>query len=615
MKFLINFILSFLLISQPVFATLNEVDKSSGVHRNILNNPGFELGKTYWTASGGTFALVNSGSNLLFGTNSATWDSSATSQTLTATAVTIPKGSYGKNGMAYCSVQTPSGTATHKIQVYDGTNVLSEKVITSNTSPVKDILNFIIPSTGSISLRYISVASNEPLIVLDDCFLGEASDVGTINDQASLVASGYFDTTASCASWTRANAALGAFAADTDCPGPTIGLNPGPGTLQTTDVDLPKFTINSLPPGNYKITWIFGILLNGAANNVYATNDGTTTVQGGSNASNTNGSVTVISTFNYTTTANRTFELYAASPTNTITLDISTNLRRVMFFVERFPSTTSTFYSADVLANSWSGYHDNTCSWARTNTAYGDPTADASCVLVERTNQNFGTVSTSGSVLPAITFTPKRAGRYYVKASLKMAGGTLASHMDFRLWDGTTVVAEEQEDTAVATDIESVTLSGNYVAASTAPVTLSIQDKASSGSVTIAANGATNASAIEWTVIAIDQALPAPVLVNSIVSKANNVVGNEVAEISCTAASSLTQNPGLWLSSIGNRSTATCALTIAAGVFSATPYYCGVTTKAAAVQATACSCSSSTACSVVGASADYSAYVNIVGPR
>lgn len=170
-----SLILSILLASSTALAALTDVDRAEFAAKSILKDSGFETGKAAWVASGGTFSIVTSGTNLLEGKSSATWDSSAAAQTLTSTAVAIPKGLYAQNGEAICYIQTPSGTATHLLEVYDGTNVLGSITVTSSTTPSKAAVNFPFPLSGNIQLRLKSVNANEPLIAIDGCYLGKSS--------------------------------------------------------------------------------------------------------------------------------------------------------------------------------------------------------------------------------------------------------------------------------------------------------------------------------------------------------------------------------------------------------------------------------------------------------
>jgi hypothetical protein len=208
-------------------------------------------------------------------------------------------------------------------------------------------------------------------------------------------------------------------------------------------------------------------------------------------------------------------------------------------------------FRPDLAALSWSGYHDSTCAWARTNTAYGDPAADTTCALVERTNRNFGTVTSylSGSdKLPGIVFTPPRTGRYYVCAAWNYRNGTLAQNINARLWDGTTTIGETMAQEYVASNDIPGSICGILDIASTSSKTISLQTKTPSGTVTIGASGAT--SNVEWSVVAIDQGFPAPILLGSVTSKATGAIKHEAAQItvSNSAAAVVTQMGSSWVS-------------------------------------------------------------------
>ena len=151
---------------------------------NKLKDPGFEASTTSaWTASGGaTTTTTTTAANLGSGAKSYDWDSNSASQTLTSTSVSVTSGDglSGQNGAASCRFKAASGTATHTIQAYDGTNILGSSTITSSTSGyVRTSVNFPFPASGSVSLRVVSVASNEPEIFIDDCYLGLAEGFNT----------------------------------------------------------------------------------------------------------------------------------------------------------------------------------------------------------------------------------------------------------------------------------------------------------------------------------------------------------------------------------------------------------------------------------------------------
>ena len=153
---------------------------SGSAQYNLLTNYGFEDAtfSTDWTASGGTLAAA-AGSNILFNSQGATWDSGAASQTLSYAAITVPQGYKGNNCEGAIYAQTPSGTATHLVQAYDGTNILVSATIVSSTTPRLNTVNFPCPQSGTVALRIISVAADEPLIAIDDAYLGLARNVGS----------------------------------------------------------------------------------------------------------------------------------------------------------------------------------------------------------------------------------------------------------------------------------------------------------------------------------------------------------------------------------------------------------------------------------------------------
>lgn len=157
----------------------NQITRLSGTsalietgNQNLLKNPGWEGGTTDWSASGGTFTTTTTAANIGSGAKAASWNSSAASQTLTSTAVAIPAGAYGRNGVASCNIQGTS--ATHTLQAYDGTNILASQSISSLASYSRTSINFPFPTSGNIQLRLVSVAADEPIIYIDDCYLGLA---------------------------------------------------------------------------------------------------------------------------------------------------------------------------------------------------------------------------------------------------------------------------------------------------------------------------------------------------------------------------------------------------------------------------------------------------------
>lgn len=165
----------------------NQVTKYSGTgglietgSYQIAKNPGFEA-QTYstsWATTGGTLAAATS-TNIFF-SKGATWNSSAASQEFSSDLATVPEGFVGNNCEGSIYIKVPSGTATHTIRVVDNSsNVKASATVINSTYFTKNTLNFPCPASGtSIALQIISVASDEPLIALDEAYLGLARNVG-----------------------------------------------------------------------------------------------------------------------------------------------------------------------------------------------------------------------------------------------------------------------------------------------------------------------------------------------------------------------------------------------------------------------------------------------------
>jgi hypothetical protein len=278
---------------------------------------------------------------------------------------------------------------------------------------------------------------------------------------------------------------------------------------------------------------------------------------------------------------------------------------------------TQTAVRPDQTAQSWSGYHDNTCSWARTNAALGDPTADATCAFTERTNSNFGTVTSyvSGSdKLPGIIFTPSKVGNKY----LVCAGGSAANSNT-----GNTITMDLSDTAPVVIDAipritgtggyeTSFKMCGVYTSTSTAATTIRIRTSNNANATTVYGN-------LEWSVVNISQNTPAPLLVGSVTSNSSGL--ERVERASIASDGTINAQTGTWLtgSAITHTGTGDYTLNIATGIFSATPS-CTFTPNGNALRWIAINTESSTAVRISTyntsvAVADVAFKVICVGPR
>lgn len=231
---------------------------------------------------------------------------------------------------------------------------------------------------------------------------------------------------------------------------------------------------------------------------------------------------------------------------------------------------------------SWSGYHATDCAWTTSSASFADPAADASCTFTERTNRNFGTVTSAGSKLPGIVFTPPSTGRYYICALAQASNGTSSNYSAYSMTDGTTEIAQ---GSSRYPNIVSTPICGIYNAASVASTTIKLQLKSIAGGNAIIDGLSSNA--IEWSIYSLDQAFPAPVLVGSITSQATGALRFEflqfgggasggLATSSCTSTPcTIANQSGSWISSVARGSAGSYTATIAAGIFSSVPYCVG----------------------------------------
>lgn len=502
------------------------VDQQRSPTKNMIYNGGFENGKQKWTASGGTFTVGTGSFVAKVGTYYGSWDSNGASQTLTATVIDTPFGYRGRPGYATCKFS--GGSVTHKFQVYDTSNsvVLAEQSLSSvNTDTATLVgLNFAYAAAGNnVTIRVISVASDENTIYIDDCYVGPAEGYNIVLSRPQDVFSAFIS-----------------------------GTNPdGNGVVSRENVDWISGNCTNADP---KVcTFVSGIFT--TAPNCYMS------------AYDASGGLGV-------------FEINAVSSTS-ITIDVNraaaagdAATARALYLVCQKTSTDALqpALRPDQVAMSWSGYHDSTCSWARTNTAYGDPTADATCTLTERTNSNFGTVSTYTvtNAMPGIVFTPKRAGKYLACVGFTFITNGVANAI--RLYDVSSSTTIADVGQAITNGLyTSNQICGIVTASDTSAKTIALQTSSASGTVTIAPVG--NSQAVSWTLVAIDTQLPAPLLINSVVNPRSGVTRIVSAYISYTAGvpSATRQDGGAWISSVADNSTGDFTLNIAAGVFSDTP--------------------------------------------
>lgn len=176
MNNLIGFLVLFAM-SSPALAQLTAVSKQELVSPSFISNPGFENGKVFWTASGGTFTTTTTAANVAYGSTAASWDSSA-AQALTSDQYSIPASLYG----ARCQMafHFKGGDANIVAEVIDGSIAAQATQTLATASTYRRVaVSFACPTSGTLAFRLRSTA-DAAVIYLDQVFVGAELQVGNL---------------------------------------------------------------------------------------------------------------------------------------------------------------------------------------------------------------------------------------------------------------------------------------------------------------------------------------------------------------------------------------------------------------------------------------------------
>lgn len=550
---------------------MNQSTKTGGINAlietgnfNLLANPGFEHStySTAWTASGGS-SSVGTSTNIGTGLKSYAWDASASSQTLTSDAVAIPAGFYGIVGGASCRFKTSA--TDYLLQVYDGTNVVASQAISASTTFTNQTLNFNFPTSGNISLR-IASQSNAAALYIDDCRLGPATNVGTVQ-QAQLL--GTIKVTGCSGAWTSSSTTIASFSVNTGCTYTATGAASAPGT------QIPAISFSQIPAGNLFLQ-AEGTFTQANTSNYTASfqfYDGTNSANEVSNCRVGTGPIScpgINQSISYSTTqSNVTLQIRTFVDSGGLSAIQGSSSYPLVIKVYWFPTSAQGALTQNTTPAYYNGYHENSCAWTVTATSYTDFPADASCALTVRNQSNIS-CSTVGSVLPAVACTLPSTGPYYICGKVSVFGGATVGHA-VRIWDGTTTISEGSDVSTNEPDEKS--LCGIYNATSLTP-TISLQGQASSGSVTIQSQR--TSPAVEWTIINLAQSFPAPLLIGSVTSNTSGLERIERATVNCgNSGSSVTSQSGNWVTISNGGGAGACTLNFS---FTSTPT-CSVTVE------------------------------------
>lgn len=180
----------------------------------------------------------------------------------------------------------------------------------------------------------------------------------------------------------------------------------------------------------------------------------------------------------------------------------ATSASPAQIFVDDFKIGQDTFFSGEPKKAHATAYHDTDCTWGRTNTAYGDVTADATCTFATRSNNGFATLSTSGSVLPIINFTPLESGTVEVCAISPVYVTTSGAAGAARIINESSIELVKTSEFGTGTNFAApFHLCATDTVVQGVPKSFKIQTASTSGSVFLGSTSASSTeSGIEWKV-------------------------------------------------------------------------------------------------------------------
>lgn len=577
-KFIATFLVG--LLSFTATAVLNPVDQQKFVYQNLLANPGFENGAASWTASGGATKTANTTAKgtLSYGYD---FDSNSAAQTVSSETITIPNGLLGQNGVAFCGVKTPSGTATHNLEVFDGTNVIaSVAVTTSSTRFANAITNFVFPTSGTVVLRIKSVASNEPEIYIDDCYIGLANNISTSTNVTDWV-----DYTLTIGASTTPPT-QGAGATKT-ARWRRVGGNM---EVQFTYAQTAAGTAGSgvylfpLPSGGYTIDTTkvtVSTTGNGAGGTVVGVGQAAFTTTGGANYASD------LDVIPYNTT---NFQLIAQTGpfgpaqgnVSSSTYQLSNNPTYYSFSasVPIVGWSAEPAFRPDLAAQSWSGKITSTADWTTTSTSFVDVSVTSASTFTEVTNTNFGTVTqykSGATEYPGFTFTPTRTGNYLVCFSGAIKNSNSSNVTYVKLTDGTNDITQPQDFVPISGGVSS-TVSNCGILPVTNLSTKNIRLQIKAGAFTAAINTGTTIP-LGFSIAAIANGYPAPILLGSVTSKSTTAEGIERVTFggategtnNCTSSPCTIYRSSAGISSVTRSATGIYVINFVSGAFSAAP--------------------------------------------
>ena len=176
MKILI-LILSFI-FSFSTLAGFTDADKAQLALWNLYTNSGLEQGKVGWSTTGGG-AIALETTTKRSGKASIKFTSSTATDTLNFPSVTVKKGTNNCESTFWYNTTSTDFTAN----VYYSTDLIATQALPAVTEWTKATLTFTCPINASANVTKITGAANTHIIYVDDAYIGENRNIGSVNLQ------------------------------------------------------------------------------------------------------------------------------------------------------------------------------------------------------------------------------------------------------------------------------------------------------------------------------------------------------------------------------------------------------------------------------------------------
>lgn len=558
-----------------------DVDKTNGVftYRNLIKNDGFEKGTRNWTASGGTFTVTTTAANIGDGSRAASWDSSAAGQTFCSDLASMPNANKNRTLEAGFSLKCASGTCTHLVQTRDiSDNVLSSVAARFNGTDFQaNYTELGAFGTTARKLCLVSVAANEPEVFIDESYMSNARNVGSVA-QAQLV--GTVKITGCSTAFSGTSATFSNFSTVTGCSYATTGV------IEAPSSNLPAVRLRNQPAGRYVFQYTGAVSAGSSSGCSFRFTDGTnTTIEENYVDSSTvapyipflDGSVEISNGFS-DSTFNLQYKRVAGS--GSCLLEGRTSYPGVIK-VYRYPLSSEIAVRPETQQN-----------WGSALLSLGSATSfsHSSSTWTDITNASYtgytltGKATAIGSSRLGVTLPSLPAGTYQVIARLAGSISSAEARCNVGIFDGTTRKVSQASVTGgpdYSWTGETYFGTFNYTSQADRSFYLQLSRAAGTGTcvVTVQNGAAGNQPEFEITVYPISQSFPAPNLVGSVTSTSagsvralNTRFGGASDPSPCTSSPcTIYDNPGNWVTSVTRTTTGEYVLNLASNTFSSKP--------------------------------------------